>query len=93
MFLGQTDVSRWKYKYIFTGTLQGCAVCILPKGLSTVFCVQERSFNCPPHYIIIWERGDRGFSICDVASLMMCSIDAPKTIVTKSLYSSRIHQS
>jgi hypothetical protein len=27
MVLGQTDISRWKYKYMFTATLQGCAFC------------------------------------------------------------------
>jgi hypothetical protein len=37
MVLGQTYMSRWEYKYMFTGTLQG--LFILPNSLLTVFCV------------------------------------------------------
>ncbi len=37
------------------------------------------------HYIL-WGRGDRGFWICNVASLVMYCIDAPQRNVTKSLY-------
>ncbi len=55
--------------------------------------VYKINFNCPHgcvysllyklHYIIIWERGDWGLRLCDVASLVMYCIDAPRRIVTK----------
>jgi hypothetical protein len=42
IFIGQTDISRWKYKYMFTGTLQGCAFC--PKASQQYFAYR-RNFN------------------------------------------------
>ncbi len=45
------------------------------------YLVYRRNFNWPHgcvyrlRYIIIWGRGDRGFWLCDVASLMMYCID------------------
>ncbi len=38
------------------------------------------------HYFKFWGRGDQGFWLCVVASLMMYCIDASLRIVTKSLY-------
>jgi hypothetical protein len=62
MVLGQTDMSRWIYKYMFTGTLQGCAFC--PRACKQYF-VYKINFNCPHrcvlrvHHIIIWGGGTR----------------------------------
>ncbi len=58
------------------------------------YFVNRRNFNCPHasvywvHSIIFWEREDRGFWLCDVASLVMYCIDAPPRTVSnsKSLY-------
>ncbi len=38
-------------------------------------------------FFIFWEKGDCGFGLCDVASLMMNCIDSIRRIVKKSLYS------
>ncbi len=87
---------QMKYKYMFTGTLQGYA--FFPRASQQYF-VYRRNFNCPHsclhstsdseilhtllymvHYIIFWGKGDRGCWLCDVASLVMYCIG------TKSLY-------
>ncbi len=56
-------------------------MCILPKGLLTVFCVQKITED-----INFWGRGNRGFWLCDVAILVMYCIDAPQMIVTQPVY-------
>ncbi len=93
MVLEQTDMSRWIYKYMFTGTWQSCAFC--PRACQQYF-VYNRNFNWPHaclyrvHYIIFWGRagGDRGFWVCDIARIVMCTVLHRRTsrIVTKSLY-------
>ncbi len=86
MVLEQTDMSWWKYKLMFTGTLQDCK--FYPRAGQQYF-VNRRNFNwlhgCVfrVHYIIILGKGDCGFWL---SSLVMYSSDAPQKIVTKSLY-------
>ncbi len=80
--LGQTDMSKWKYSYMLTGTLR--AMCILPKeaiGEILTVCI---SASIGVHYIIIRGTGDRGFWHCYVASLVIYCIEPPRRIVTKS---------
>ncbi len=82
------DTDSWKknLKLKFSCQTVNC-----DRDLATLFYVQEEIFNCPHaclyrvHYIIFWERGDGGFWLCDIASLVMYCIDAPQRIVTKSL--------
>ncbi len=63
-------------------------LCILPKGLSTVFCVQEK-FQLSARVCLLGTsyyhlgRWDRGFWLSNVASLVMYCIAAPQRIVTK----------
>ncbi len=52
----------------------------------------KRNFNClhtrvcRVYYFIFWGREDWGFCLSYVASIVMYCVDAPRRIVTKSLY-------
>ncbi len=64
MVLEPTDLSTWRYKFMFTGTLQGRAFC--PRACQCQPHINNRyinSYNWPHaclyriYYIIFWGRG------------------------------------
>ncbi len=86
----QTGTSRWKCT-VFICSKGPYRAVHSDRDLATLFCFTEEiltirrtlAYTGNVHYLIVWGRADRGFWLCEVASLVMYCTDASLRIVSK----------